>query len=570
MIIFKKLRYQNILSTGNIFTEIDFLSHKSTLVVGENGAGKSTFIEALTYCLFGRPFRKINLAQLINSITNKNLLTEVEFSIGSNEYLVRRGMKPNIFKIFINGSEMNSQGSKDDQKYLEETVLKMNFKSFCQIVVLGSTNYIPFMLLSSADRRLVVENLLDIQIFTIMNQLLKRKIDDNSSEISSYDLEINVLEAKIESEKRHLETLRADNKELIENKLNNIKKQETIILESEKLVNEFNIEVDRLMADVPNIDKLQLNKNKLLQFEASIEEKLRKSKKDLEFFTNHDNCPTCKQLIDSNFKNDALLQHECKSNELSDALTDLDAKLKELNDKIKTVMDVQSNIQKINNNISLENQKIRSTKAYITELEVEIETLRTKSTSIGNTDGIIKDLTKNLNEYNIKLESSKKQKDLYTLAGKLLKDTGIKTKIINRYIPIMNNLINQYLSQMELLVEFNLDENFNETIKSRFRDTFSFESFSEGEKMRITLAILFTWRSIAKLRNSASTNLLIMDEVLDSSLDDNGTEEFLRIIGDLTKDTNTFIISHKGDMLYDRFESVIKFEKHSNFSKRAL
>lgn len=566
MILFSKMRYQNLLATGNNFIEIDFVKAKSTLIVGNNGAGKSTMLEALTYGLFGRAYRAINLPQLINSMTGKGLLVELEFTIGSKSYVIKRGMKPNIFKIYIDGVERKSEGPKEDQKYLEEIILKLNFKSFCQIIVLGSANYIPFMELSAGDRRKVVENLLDIQIFTIMNSLLKTRSDSLTEEMRDLDREIDLCENKIEIEQKHLASLRQDNTILIEQKQEQIHKHNAARDECSEVITSIQTQVNELFKEVEDAVKLQTTRTKLLQFEASINEKIKKYKSEITFFESHDDCPTCKQGIDHDFKASAISKHSLKTKELGSAMGSLDNELREVENRITRMNDTQKSISNLQNEIAVNNQKIRSGNVYINELQEEIDKLKEKAESLDSSDSTIKALTNTLKSHKTEMERLHSNKAVQIVAGKLLKDTGIKTKIINQYIPVMNTLINKYLGKMELFVEFNLDDSFNETIKSRYRDTYSFASFSEGEKMRISLAILFTWRAISKMRNSASTNILIMDEVLDSSLDLQGTDEFLTIIEELTSDSNIFVISHKGDPLYDRFENVIRFEKNGNFS----
>jgi DNA repair exonuclease SbcCD ATPase subunit len=570
MIIFKKLRYQNLLSTGNQFTELDLNRSSSTLIVGENGAGKSTFIEALTFALYGKPYRNINKPQLLNSITGKGLLVEVEFSIGKKDYMIRRGIKPTVFEIYQNGHMLNQNaGSRDDQEYLEKNILKLNFKSFSQIVVLGAANYVPFMQLPSMQRRAVVEDLLDIQIFSVMNSLLKDKINTNRTEQSNIDYKINLCEQKIELHSKHIDTLKANNDDLIAQKRNKIVDHDKAIVSHRAAVDSMMLQVNNLCTQIADQTRVVDRKNKLVLMESSLEDKIRKLNKEIQFFHDHDNCPTCKQGIDHDFKNDTLEKRSGKKIEIEQALVKLEDEINVTHEKLAFITETNDQIQQLNTSIQSNNQQISFYQRYINDLNKEIESLVEQGDKIHSDMDDTDAYEKELAGHNKQKELILKQKAIYEIASQLLKDTGIKTRIIKQYVPIMNKLINKYLAAMDFFVNFELDDQFNETIKSRFRDEFSYASFSEGEKLRIDLSLMFAWRAIAKLRNSASTNLLIMDEVFDSSLDSSGTEEFMKILETLTQDTNTFIISHKGDQLFDRFHSVIKFEKHSNFSRIA-
>lgn len=570
MIVFEKLRYQNLMSTGNQFTELLLNKSSSTLVVGENGAGKSTFIEALTFALYGKPFRNINKPQLVNSITGKGLLVELEFSIGKKNYMIRRGIKPTIFEIYQNGNLINQNAdAREYQDMLERMILKLNFKSFSQIVVLGSANYIPFMQLSAQERRRVVEDLLDIQIFSVMNSLLKDKMAENRSALADVDYRINLCEQKIEMHAKHIDTLKANNDELIAQKQAKIHEYEEELLVINETTASLLEQSEKLNEEVSDETRIMGRKTKLIQMESTIEDKIRKLKKEVAFYHDHDNCPTCKQGIDHDFKAATIAKREEKTSELNQGLQKLEQEIEAANNRIGEINKLNQQIQELNTKIQQNNQQIRFYQKYITDLTAEIETLVDQANKINSDVDESEVFEKELEGHKRQKEVLSKQRAVYDVAAHLLKDTGIKTKIIKQYVPVMNKLINKYLAAMDFFVNFELDESFNETIKSRFRDDFSYASFSEGEKMRIDLALMFTWRAIAKLRNSASTNLLIMDEVFDSSLDSSGTEEFLKILESLTQDTNTFIISHKGDQLFDRFHSVIRFEKHSNFSRIA-
>lgn len=570
MLIFKKLRYQNLLSTGNQFTEIFLNKSKSTLVVGENGAGKSSFIEALTFALYGRPFRNINKPQLVNSITGKGLLVELEFSVNNKEYLIRRGMKPNVFEVYQNGKLINQNADiREYQDMLEKSILKLNYKSFSQVVVLGSANFVPFMQLSAMQRRDVVEDLLDIQVFSTMNSILKDKVSENRNSLQELEYTINLLQQKISMHEKHILSLRQNNDELIEHKRTKIQTHSEGVAAHHKIVDEMMAQVTDLTNKVLDENKIQDRKQKLVQMESSLEDKMRKITKEINFFHDHDNCPTCKQGIDHNFKTSTVKQRTSKKEEIKEALGKLEQEVIATNKRMAEINAINKEISRINQLIDQNNQQIQFLNQYISDLNKEIAQLRKQAEKI-NTDTDESDkFYEELKDMKHKKESLLKEKNLLDVASHLLKDSGIKTKIIKQYVPVMNKLINKYLAAMDFFVNFELDESFSETIKSRFRDDFSYASFSEGEKARLDLALMFAWRAIAKLRNSASTNLLIMDEVFDGSLDNNGTSELLEILTGFTADSNVFIISHKSDGLYDKFHSVIKFEKHGNFSRIA-
>ena len=566
MIYFKKLRWKNLLSTGNIFTEIDLCDAKTTLIVGENGAGKSTILDALSFSLFGKPFRKINKPQLMNTITKKNLVVEVEFSIGSNEYKIIRGIKPNIFEVYKDDILLNqSADMKDYQSILEKQILKVNHKSFSQVVVLGSATFQPFMQLNAYQRREIIEDLLDLQIFTTMNTLLKNKILLNTESIQKVSANKNLIEEKIDLIKEHMLELQSNNEKMIEEKRNRIKETIETISGLNRKFDELENAKNCLIKTAEDEQSVSTKMKKLTQLRSKIEAKLGTLDSEVKFFHNYDECPTCKQSIDEQFKCETIEQKENQINEINDGLEKLSSEYESLQTRINEIMEINSKI----NDLRLE---INSVKTKISSLEDYKETLINEINNItenaNNSDkNKIPALEEELKQTEKDYYSLMEDRNILSIASNLLKDGGIKSRIIKQYVPVINKLINKYLSAMEFMCQFELDENFNETIKSRYRDIFSYASFSEGEKMRINLAILFTWRAIAKLRNSINTNILIMDEVFDSSLDSNGTEEFLKIINDLTSDTNTVIISHKSDQLYDKFEKVIRFEKHKNFSK---
>ena len=568
MITFKKLRWMNFLSTGNIFTEISLNENNTTLIVGENGAGKSTILDALSFVLFGKPFRKINKPQLLNSINQKGLLVEVEFSIQNKEYKIVRGMKPSVFKVFQNETLMNQSAEmKDYQEILEKQILKVNHKSFCQVVVLGSATFQPFMQLSASNRREIIEDLLELQIFTTMNSLLKDKLSDNNELLRDKMSEKKIIDSKIELTKKHLLSIQNNNENIISEKQILIKETEIKIQNNLSKLETFIENVKELNSKIIDQDKVNKKITKLSQLKHQIEAKVALLNRDVDFFDKHKDCPTCKQSIQEDFREKTINEKKEIIEESQDGLNKLAVEYEASNNRLNEIMLILNDIRNKEMEIYKLETDIKTVNNYINELKKDINLIKNKQ--IEDTDNNITDYENELKELELKIVIVKEDRNILNAASILLKDGGIKARIIKQYIPVINKLINKYLSAMEFMCQFELNEEFNETIKSRFRDEFSYESFSEGEKMRINLAILFTWRAVAKLRNSINTNLLIMDEVFDSSLDGNGTEEFLKIIKSLTSDTNTFIISHKGDQLYDKFDRVLKFEKHKNFSRLA-
>ena len=566
MIIFKKLRWKNFLSTGNIFTEIELDKYNTVLVVGENGAGKSTMLDALSFALFGKAFRKINKPQLLNSITQKNLVVEIEFSISQNNYKIVRGVKPTIFEVYQNGRLLNQSAEmKDYQEILEKQIIKVNHKSFSQVVVLGSATFQPFMQLSSSQRRDIIEDLLDLQIFTTMNSLLKDKVQLNNEQIVKNNINRKLIEEKIKLINEHLAEMQSNNEQLINEKKSRVEETNKQIENLDQDYWKYENRRKSLMESIQDEEKISKRINQLSQLKHKIEAKRALLDNDIKFFKKHENCPTCTQSISSEFREKTVFNKHNEIESIDTALEDLIKQYDDTNDRLNGIMEIHSEINNQRMEIQRIKTKINSLIEYRDTLEDEIKNISKKvevqeDTKILDLEKEMNDLKKSFNELN-------DDRLVLTAASSLLKDGGIKARIIKQYVPVINKLINKYLSAMDFFVQFELDEEFNETIKSRFRDEFSYASFSEGEKMRINLAILFTWRAVAKLRNSVSTNLLIMDEVFDSSLDSNGTEEFLKILNNLTSDTNTFIISHKTDQLYDKFSKVIKFEKNKNFSR---
>jgi DNA repair exonuclease SbcCD ATPase subunit len=570
VIKFRTLKYKNILSTGNVFTEIDLDGHGTTLIVGENGAGKSTFLDALSFALFGKPFRKINKPQLVNTITRKNLLVEVAFKIGSIDYRVVRGMKPNVFEVYQDGELINqSAAAKDYQEILEKQIIKANHRSFCQVVVLGSATFQPFMQLIPYHRREIIEDLLDLQIFTSMNTILKGKIQLNGDELSLCATERRVVEEKIKLIAEHIKQAQSSSDSLTDEKRTRIVEAQANIYELGKQYVEA-IRRRRELADsLVDTDKIQKNLTKLNKLKYRIESNVDTLTKEVEFYREHDDCPTCKQSIAAEYKAAEIAAKEAEIIEMRDGLVKLDENVAAIEAELRAAASTANLV----NSARLEEQKleirINSLKDYVAELEGEIEDIA-RVIDVAEDQARIVRLNEDLEAVKDKYNELSEEKRVLATTSALLKDDGIKSKIVKQYIPIINKLINKYLAAMDFFVSFELDEQFSETIRSRYRDEFTYASFSEGEKMRIDLAILFTWRAVSKLRNSINTNILIMDEVLDSSLDANGTEEFLKIINQLTGDTNTFIISHKTDQIVDKFSRVLTFEKYRNFSRVAV
>lgn len=567
MIFFKKIKFKNFLSTGNYFTELNLCGNSSTLVIGTNGAGKSTMLDALCFVLFGKAFRNINKPQLVNSINQKDCLVECEFSIGKREYRIVRGIKPSVFEIHLDGQLINQEAaSKDYQEILEKQILKLNYKSFTQIVILGSASFVPFMQLSSADRRAIIEDLLDIQIFSTMNNILKDKIALNKEEIQSNKHSVELTKTKYDIQKDYIDKLNKSNEESIAEKKIQIESAKSDIEKTQTLITEINTEIEELTKSILEKDSLEKKQKKLFQFETQIETNLSSFKKNLKFYHEKDDCPTCQQLIHPDFKDSQIKILKGKIDKSENGLHKLSKEIEDQQTKL-------NEIKKICDTIQLKQVQIASNTMTVVETTKTIDRLTKEYLSLSSAkEDLNKEITK-LETLNLELQSLEdkkkkliEQKSYYETAAVLLKDTGIKTKIIRQYLPVINKLVNKYLSSLDFFVNFNLDESFKETIKSRHRDEFSYSSFSEGEKQRIDMALMLTWRAVAKLKNSANTNLLILDEVFDSSLDTNGTEYLMQILS-MLEEVNLFVISHKGDILQDKFRNVIRFEKLNNFSR---
>lgn len=563
MILFEKLRWMNLLSTGNVFTEMNLNTHETSLIVGENGAGKSTILDALSFALFGKAFRKINKPQLINSITQKNMVVEVEFNVSANRYKIIRGMKPNIFEVYMNGSLLNQSAEvKDYQEILEKQILKVNHKSFCQVVVLGSATFQPFMQLPAGQRREIIEDLLDLQIFTTMNSLLKNKVLENSESLYKIGSDKKLVAEKIKLIKQHLAEIQNNNEELKKEKQDKIAELDAESAELKTQCEALTKEAADLKETVADEDSVTKKMKKMQTLKHQIEANLNHLNKEVEFFNAHDDCPTCKQPINKQFKCEAVNDRQTKVTEIKDGLVKLGEEYDTLNSRINDIMAKHSKINSLIMDINRIKAKANTLQTYKQNLEQEISKIIDKAKDID--DSKVPELEKELTQLELRNISLTEERHIHGVAGTLLKDGGIKSKIVKQYIPIINKLITKYLSAMEFMCQFELDENFNETIKSRYRDEFTYASFSEGEKQKIDLALLFTWRALAKMRNSVSTNLLIMDEVFDSSLDDTAVDYVMEIIA-AHKDVNIFVISHK-ERMTDKFSRLIKFEKHKNFS----
>lgn len=568
MIIFEKIRFKNFLSYGDNWTEIDLNNAKDTLIIGENGAGKSTFMDALSYALYMKPFRKVNNPQLVNSINKKHLKVEVEFRIGSHSYKVCRGHAPRMFEVYQDGDLLNQDAhTKDYQKVLEQQILKMNYKSFSQIVVLGSRNFVPFMQLSSPDRRTVIEDLLDIQIFTHMANLLKDRIQTNKNDLMEAEHQVDLINQKIDIQQEYITKLETDSNTKKKSLQKDIKDKQKEIDRLREEAAEVNKTVKQLSEQVSNHDKLKEKTRTLVGLEKQIEQKISKLQSKVHFFCNENDCPTCGQEIDDEFKQSEIEKTNGVLDTTKRGLVDIGAEIQKTEESIRDQIKVLDQISNLQAEITTRYNKISGIESYIESIQENLSAEETEQSNLTEKRNALVELQQLEEEQIVRRTNLRRQKVVYDTASTLLKDTGIKSRIIKQYVPVINKLVNKYLASMEFFVDFHLDEDFNETIRSRHRDVFSYNSFSEGEKMRIDLALLFTWRAIAKLKNSASTNILIMDEVFDSSLDSAGTDEFLKIIKELTSDTNIIIISHKTDQLVDKFSNVLKFEKHKNFSR---
>ena len=570
MIVFKKVRYKNFLSTGQQFIEIQLDRSSKTLVVGENGAGKSTMLDALCFGLFQRAFRNIKKDQMVNSINEKDCVVEVEFVIGQNQYKIVRGIKPNIFEIWCNDVMLNQDAAvRDYQKHLEQTILKLNFRSFTQVVILGNASFVPFMQLRARHRREVVEEILDIEIFSKMNLMFREKQKLQDEVIKQSDFNCQLIDGKIESQKKHIEDMSGNNQQLIDKKQIEIQQAQTDIDNYQLDIDRVTTEKTALQSEILDETKINNKYKQLHNLEAKLENTCSKHKKDLGFFQTHNDCPTCQQEIDEAFKTTMQSKKAEKIQELEIALGQIEKDITSTETRLSKINEIMVTIREKELLINRYETSISEIKKYMTIKQNEIDELSDDKFTTGVATGQLTQLQEQLTEADTVKIKYREEKNYLDTARYLMQDTGIKTKIIKQYLPIMNQLINKNLADMDFFVNFTLDDGFKETIKSRHRDVFNYHSFSEGEKLRIDLSILFTWREIAKMKNSMNTNLLILDEIFDSSLDASGTDEFMRILTNKLAKENVFVISHKGDTLLDKFPSILKFEKYKNFTRMA-
>ena len=570
MILFKKLSYKNFLSTGNVATEIQLDRSPSTVITGENGAGKSTILDALVFGLFNKPFRKINKALLCNSINEKGCVVEIEFNVGTVEYKVRRGMKPVFFEIFKNGKLIDQPGNaRDYQIILENTILKLNYKSFTQIVILGNASFTPFMQLSTRDRREVIEDLLDIQIFSTMNLLLKERVSENKRNISEVNYQLDITQEKIDVQKEYLRQVTSDANKLIVSLKDEAQGYVESKQDADNLCIALTMTADTLLESISHKGKSEAKSNKMSTLLDKLHDKSLKAEKRIKFYDNNDNCPTCEQIIDMQVKKQKIDKTAETLHTTQDAISQLKVEYDALHEELNQMSTVQYEIQDAQNKIRDCQTQISLYGDQIKGVEQKIQTVEQQSTVDSDATIKLDSYKTDLGVYSKQASALSEDKALFEIASTMLKDGGIKSKIIKQYVPIMNKLVNKYLSALDFFVNFELDEEFNEIIKSRHRDEFSYASFSEGEKTRIDIALLLTWRAIAKLKNSTNTNLLILDEVFDNSLDLTGTDELTKLLNDMS-DANVFIITHtKGDVLTDKFRSQIRFEKVKSFSRIA-
>ena len=567
MILFKKIKWKNFLSTGNTPIEIDLRKSQLTLMIGANGSGKSTMLDALCFALFNRPFRQIKKEQIVNTINDNDTLVEIEFQIGTKMYKVIRGIKPSIFEIYCDGILQNQDASSVDyQNVLEDQILRLNYRAFKQIAVLGSSSYQPFMQMRPRHRREVVEEILDIRVLSHMDILTRNQQTELGKKIIEARHQCDLIESKYELETKHFEELKNRSMGDIDIKRNKLQQnndaKEQYLRKIQKLDNEYK----QLEDTIKEKDKFENKRKQLEKLETKIEQNLNTHEKNLKFFEENDNCPTCTQKIQPEFRGEKIAYEKGKLITLNDGMKDLVKELSKVESKITDFNNISNKMYDINIEMSKLNTSIDEIKKFSDSLHNEILLLEGKDEDSNDIQGQLEDLKKQLEETKIELNKIIEEKKYIDVIREILSDKGAKAKIIKKYLPIMNTLINQYLQSMDFFVNFHLDEEFNETVKSRHRDVFDYNSFSEGEKMRIDLALVFTWRSIAKMKNSANTNLMVLDEIFDSSLDGQGTDDFFKIVRKMEKE-NIFIISHKGDILFDKFTNIIKFEKEHNFTR---
>ena len=572
MIVFEKVRWKNFLSTGDRFTEVQLNRSPSTLIVGQNGAGKSTLLDALSFALFGKPHRDINKPQLVNSINNKNCVVEVEFSIGSHKFRVTRGIKPGKFEIYQNDQMVNqSANARDYQKFLEQNILKLNHKSFHQIVVLGSSSFIPFMQLQASHRREVIEDLLDINIFSKMNNIVKERNAKLKEQLKDAGYQLDLIKEKINLQRKYIREVTELNDESIRQKQAQIEEFQSEVATLQLQNTELSSEVEEKQPTLEgSLKSLHDKKQTLLHYQADFKSKINALVKEAKFYESNDTCPSCSQDISEDLKRSKMHEAESKASELKTGMDHATEKSTAVESDIDKISAELSEIREKQSNIHANNQTIARIQRQISSIENDIANMEGKEGDTAKANAELNKLVEERDTLGERKLEMVDQRTYYEACGEMLKDTGIKTKIIKEYLPVMNTLVNKYLQVLDFFVQFNLDENFNETIKSRYRDAFNYASFSEGEKQRIDLALLFTWRQIARMKNSASTNLLVLDETFDSSLDHDGVDNLMKILNTLDEGSNVFVISHKGDLLDGKFRSKIEFIKDNNFSKMKI
>mgnify|MGYP001385661685 CR=1 FL=1 len=567
MITFKKLKYRNFLSSGNVPIEINLNTSQTTLIIGTNGSGKSTLLDALCFVLFNKPFRIIKKEQMVNTINGGDCVVEVEFDVGTNQYRITRGIKPNIFEIYKNGEMINQDASTIDyQKYLETNIMKLNYRSFIQVVLLGSSSYEPFMKMKPRYRREVVEEILDIRVFGLMDLILRSQQSDLQKKLTEVRHQCELIKTKYETEAKYLTTLETKGSDNLTVQQNKIEENKENRLKYEQKLQSLNEAIAVSQNSLIDQDTTAKKVKDLEKFETKIEQNISTHKKTLDFFKDNDTCPVCTQSIDANFKEEKCNHETTTISKLESGLKQLVEELGGHEEKMTQFNQMSNKITEMNVEIAKINGSLSALKKHSDQIQLEISTASQKDGDIEKIELELANMSAELGVVDAQLTDVQEEKSYVDVLREILNDKGAKANIIRKYVPIMNQLINKYLQQMDFYVSFHLDEEFNETVKSRYRDTFNYNNFSEGEKMRIDLALLFTWRDIARMKNSTNTNLLILDEIFDSSLDGQGTDDFFKIIKGLEKE-NIFIISHKGDILFDRFTNIIKFEKHQNFTQ---